>query len=150
VKDLNFTLITTIQTVHNADKLDARAGQARNDSGYDHPWIGIETSIEQVIADYVLGNQCDKGSDHRFGCHTERCQAEKQGMPCFRHTSFSFPLTKSPKRRSEPAQLKRARRVPAITLSSSIDGRRLGRRDGAKVAIGWRQNGVTSCQRRQG
>jgi hypothetical protein len=66
VKDLNFTLITTIQTAHNADKLDALAGQARNDSGYGHPWIGIETSIEQVIADDVLGNQCDKGSDHRL------------------------------------------------------------------------------------
>jgi hypothetical protein len=77
---------------------------------------------------------------------TERRQAVKQETPCFRHTSFSFPLTKSSKRRSEPAQLRRARGVPAITLSSSIDGRRLGRRDVAEVAIEGRQNGVTSRQ----
>lgn len=50
----------------------------------------------------------------------------------------------SPKSRSEPAQLKRARRVPVITLSSNVDGRRLGRRDGAEVAIGGRPNGVIS------
>jgi hypothetical protein len=52
----------------------------------------------------------------------------------------------SPKRRSEPAQLKRARRVPAITLNNGVDGRRLGWRDGAEVAIGGRQNGVISRQ----
>jgi hypothetical protein len=90
VKDLNFTLITTIQTIHNADKLDARAGQARNDSGYDHPWIGIETSIEQVIADDVLGKQCDKGSDHRFERH-RKMPGKKTRDAMFPPHIFLFP-----------------------------------------------------------
>jgi hypothetical protein len=42
------TLIVAIQTIHNADKPYNRAGQAQNDSRYDHPGAGIEPPIEQV------------------------------------------------------------------------------------------------------
>ena len=91
MKDLNFTLITAIHTVHNADKLDASGGQAQNDSGYDHPRVDIEPSVERVIAVDARRKQRDKSSDYRFGCH-RKTPGSKTRDAMFPPHIFLFPL----------------------------------------------------------
>lgn len=82
-------------------------------------------TTERRQADYLLAflSRLDKAAYRRFNKSPDAVRAIANRY-------------ESPKRRPEPAQVKRARRVPAITLSNSIDGRRLGRRDVAKVTMG--------------